>query len=54
MTTMLLFLQSLLNSARRQIVQALYDAKLGEMEKTDENMEPAKEPVSFPLAESRI
>ena len=43
----------LLNSARRQIVQALYDAKLAKWKKRIKQ-EPAKEPVSFPLQKAYL
>lgn len=43
----------LLNSARRQIVQALYDAKLAKWKKRTKQ-EPAKEPVSFPLQKAYL
>ena len=43
----------LLNSARRQIVQALYDAKLAKWKKRTKQ-KPAKEPVSFPLQKAYL
>lgn len=43
----------LLNSARRQIVQALYDAKLAKWKKRIKQ-EAAKEPVSFPLQKAYL
>lgn len=43
----------LLNSARRQIIQALYDAKLAKWKKRTKQ-KPAKEPVSFPLQKAYL
>ena len=43
----------LLNSARRQIVQALYDAKLAKWKKRIKQ-EPAREPVSLPLQKAYL
>lgn len=44
---------SMLNNARRQIVQALYEAKL-RSKKTRRKQEPSKEPITFPLHEPYI